>query len=76
MTDKPKDETRPRVRVGKLDSLGGVVKELGAVYREARTGRLDVKQASRLAAILGIIRTAIEGGEVERRLADLERTMR
>ncbi len=73
MNHKAKDETTPRTRVGRLDSLGGVVRELGAVYREARMGTLDVKEASRLAAILSILRTAIEGGAIEHRLAELER---
>ena len=67
MSDKPK------VRIGPLNTVGGVVTELGRVYREARRGQMDVGDATRLAMILREIRCALEASEIEKRLGDLER---
>ncbi len=54
-------ERKRRVRVGKLDTVGGVVTELGKIYREARRGELDTLDATRLARVLCEIRRALEG---------------
>ncbi len=66
----------PSRRVGRLDHVGGVVKELGRVYRDARTGRLPSGDATRLAYVLGTIRQAIETGELAARLDTIERDMK
>ncbi len=66
MTEKGK------IRIGRLDTVGGVVTELGRIYREARRGELDVGDATRLAMVLREIRCALESGDIERRIADLE----
>lgn len=45
--------------------------ELAAVYREARAGKLDIADASRLANILSILSRMIEGGELEKQLDEV-----
>ena len=64
------DKAKPRI--GPLNTVGGVVTELGRVYREARRGELDVGDATRLAYILREIRCALELSEFEKRLEALE----
>ncbi len=63
---------KPKIRIGRLDSVGGVVTELGRIYRQARKGELDVGDATRLAMILREIRSALEAGDIERRIQELE----
>ena len=63
---------KAKVRIGPLDTVGGVVTELGRVYREARRGDLDIGEATRLAYILREIRCALEAGDIERRIEALE----
>lgn len=46
--------------------------ELAAVYREARAGRVNVADASRLANILSILSRMIEGSDLESRMEVLE----
>jgi hypothetical protein len=62
----------PAVRVGPLRTIGHVMTELGRVYRAARRGDIEAAEAARFAFILGQIRTAIEGGELARRLDAIE----
>jgi hypothetical protein len=62
----------PLPRVGRLDSLPRVRRELARVYADARQSRLDPQAASRLANVLAILGRLIEGGELEARLAELE----
>ena len=64
---------KAKIRIGPLNTVGGVVTELGRVYREARRGEMDVGDATRLAMILREIRCALEASEIEKRLGDLER---
>jgi len=59
------------VRV-KLDSVTDARKEMAKLYREARAGKIDVQDASRLANILMLIGRMIEGSDFERRLEALE----
>ena len=59
-------------RLSALDTVGGVVTELGRVYREARRGDLDIGEATRLTYILREIRCALEAGDIERRIEALE----
>ena len=60
-------------RIGRLDSVGGVVTELGRIYRQARKGELDVGDGTRLAMILREIRCALEVSDFEARLLAVER---
>ena len=59
-------------RIGHLDTVGGVVTELGRIYREARRGELEVGDATRLAMVLREIRCALEASDIERRIEALE----
>ena len=63
---------KAKIRIGPLNTVGGVVTELGRIYRQARRGELDVGDATRLASILREIRCALEASEIERRLDALE----
>src|SRR3954449_8088638 len=65
-------EDPPPLRA-RLDTMARVRRELARVYREARAGRLDVADASKLANILQIMGRMIETSEVETRLDALER---
>jgi hypothetical protein len=56
----------------KLDTMLRVRRELTRVYREARVGKLDVANASKLANILQIMGRMIESSDIEARLAVLE----
>jgi len=56
-------------------SVGDVLTELGTLYRDARQGRTDTLDASRLAAILTAIRQTVEASDLETRLRELERRM-
>ena len=63
---------KAEIRIGPLNSVGGVLNELARVYREARRGQLDLSDATRLAMILREIRSALESGDIERRIDALE----
>lgn len=67
-TGKP-DPTPPKT---KLSSIEDVRREMATIYREARTGRLDISDAGRLAYILTGIGKMIEIGEIEKRIERLE----
>ena len=63
---------KAKVRIGRLDSVGGVVAELGRVYRQARHGELDLVDATRLTYVLREIRCALEALDIEARIEVLE----
>ena len=62
-------------RVGHLDSLTGILKEMGNVYREMRCGQTEITDGSRLIYSLRCMRDVIETITIERiedRLDQLE----
>ena len=61
-----------KVRIGPLDTVGGVVVELGRVYRLARRNELDMTDAKALTYVLREIRCALEASDIERRIEALE----
>jgi len=67
-------EPAPNIRSvrAKLKSIGDVAHELAKLYREARSGRLDVADASRLANMLYILSRILETSELEKRIEALE----
>ena len=65
-------KNKRKMRIGPLVTVGGVVTELGKVYRLARRGELDLGDATRLTYILLEIRCALEAGDIERRIDELE----
>ncbi len=62
-----------KMRIGPLDTVGGVCTELAKVYREARRGDLDMAEAKGLTYVLREIRGALEASDIERRIEALER---
>jgi hypothetical protein len=70
--DKSLDPT-PRLSRVRLDSVERVRRELARIYVEAREGRRDVQDASRLANMLSLLARMIEGASFEERLAAVER---
>lgn len=66
MTDNAK------VRIGRLDTIGGVVTEMARVYREMRRGQTDGQQGERLIRSLTAIRQGLEVSDIETRLEALE----
>jgi hypothetical protein len=60
-------------RVGQLDNLRAVRREMARLYKEARRGTLESQEATRLVFILQAIGRLIEGGEFERRIEILEK---
>ncbi len=65
----------PAVRVGRLDTIADVRRELARLYRVARHtagGKLDAVTASKLAYLLNCIGRSLEGSDLERRIAMLE----
>ncbi len=60
----------PRVQ---LDSLQRVRREMASLYAEAKHGRRDVGDSSKLVNMLALIARIIEGGELERRLVEVEK---
>lgn len=56
----------------KLDTLQDVRREMAKVYREARSGLVDVQDATKLTWCLQAIGKVIEGGDLEKRVEALE----
>ena len=66
-------DRKRKVQIGPLSTVGGVVTELGRVYRLARRGEMDMADAKSLTYVLREIRCALEASDFERRLDALER---
>lgn len=56
----------------KLDSLQDVKREMTKVYREARSGLVDVQDATKLVWCLQAVGKVIEGSDLEKRIENLE----
>ncbi len=63
---------KAKIRIGPLNTVGGVVTELGRIYRLARRSELDMGEAKALTYVLREIRCALEASDIERRLEALE----
>jgi hypothetical protein len=61
-----RERTGQGPRIGHLDSLGGVVREMSAVYREVRTRKTAPDLGCKLVYILREIRAALEAHVLER----------
>jgi hypothetical protein len=51
-------------------------RELGAVYRDMRSGRIETQEGTRLAYVLDMIRKAYESAVLQDRIESMERTLR
>jgi hypothetical protein len=56
----------------KLDTLADVKREMAKVYREARSGLVDVQDATKLTWCLQAVGKVIEGSDLEKRIEALE----
>lgn len=65
----PQKGTRYRC---KLDSLGDVKSEMAKLYREARSGVIDVQDSTKLVWVLQAVAKVIEGSDLEKRIEILE----
>ena len=63
---------KAKIRIGRLDTVGGLVTEMARVYREMRRKELDSLEGARLVAALREIRCALEASDIERRIEELE----
>jgi hypothetical protein len=70
-TEKKKDKVKPIHRVS-LTKIGHVRDELARLYRSARRGELAANEAGKLTYILVSLARIIEGGELEKRVDQLE----
>lgn len=61
-----------KVRIGRLDSLGGVRREMSRVYREARRGEIAPSAGAKLTFMLQGISRVLEFEVIEARIAKLE----
>ncbi len=62
----------PRAKVDLRDA-GAIRRELGAVYRDMRAGRIETQEGTRLAYVLDLVRKAYETAILEQRVVQLER---
>jgi len=66
---------RPTPQIGHLDTLSGILAEMGAVYREMRMGTTPLNTGTKLIYVLSTMRGTVETMILERiegRLAGLE----
>ena len=63
---------KAKVRIGCLDTGGGITTEMGRVYRKMRRRELDTLDGSRLLAALAQMRTTFSDDEFEERLLAVE----
>jgi hypothetical protein len=68
-------ERKRKVKIGRLDTLDGVVAELSRIYRESRRNELDSSTAHRLAVILNLVGKTIETSRLEQRLNEIEQAL-
>lgn len=59
-----------------LRDATAIRRELGAVYRDMRTGRIDPADGTKLAYVLDAIRKAYDAEVLQARLEILERTLK
>lgn len=64
--------TPPKIRLCDLESTR---REMTAVYRDMRAGRLDTSEGSRLVYVLSQIGKLIEAAVLERRIDELEKQL-
>ncbi len=72
---KEKNKTPPIPRPGALNTLGRVREELGQIYRDARQGRMQTQDLTRLAYTLSLLSKVIETETYETRMAAIEHAL-
>jgi len=61
-----------KIRIGRLNTLGGILVEMARVYRECRREELDSLEGFRLVAMLKEMRESLKATEIEDRIRALE----
>ncbi len=69
-------QDRTRHPTPRLATAGDVRREMSDLYRQARTGQVEIADASRLAYILTQLATMLRIDDLEQRTAALERALR
>jgi hypothetical protein len=64
------------VFVGRLHNASGIRQELARLYRAGRRGEIDAGDASKLGSLLGLLLRAVEGTDLEQRVAAIENDKR
>ena len=59
-------------RIGRLDRVAGVTRELGRLYRDMRMGRVSSNDGAKLAYVLSVVRQTLESGQLAERLDRIE----
>ncbi len=57
----------------KLDSMQDIKREMAKLYREARSGSVDIQDATKLTWCLQAVAKVIEGSDLEKRIEILEK---
>lgn len=57
----------------KLDSMQDIKREMAKLYREARSGSIDIQDATKLTWCLQAVTKVIEGSDLEKRIEILEK---
>lgn len=55
-----------------LNSMADIKREMSKVYREARSGIVEISDGSKLVYMLGLVGRVIEGSDLEARVEALE----
>jgi hypothetical protein len=69
------NDTRPPLPRTRLRTARDVAHAGGRLYRLVLGGRMDAGDASKLASVLALVLRALESGEMERRVEELERML-
>jgi hypothetical protein len=69
-TSTPPRERASRIRLG---SIADCRREMGKLYREMRSGKLDTAKGCKLAYVLQSVGKLVEVETIESRIAELER---
>ena len=56
----------------KLNTLGDIKSEMSKLYREARSGAIDIQDGTKLTWMLQAVAKVIEGSDLEKRIEILE----
>jgi hypothetical protein len=65
----------PKVRKA-LSRVEHCRSEIASIFREARAGRLDVADASKLVNILAVLARLIESSDLEKRIEQIEKSLK
>ena len=69
------DPTPAKIAKIDLRDANAIRREMAAVYRDMRAGRIETQDGTRLAYVLDMIRKAYETGVLEDRIETLEHTL-